>query len=469
MKFALLFLLFFLIIPGYSRQEDSLIYWEPETLLVPGPSENFSPELTAQGHSLYLVWEVLDSVVKFMKTDDEGNTWTEPMIISDTLAGHRPHIKVWDNNIHCVWYTYTHSGGLDSTCYRKSTDQGATWDSIKFLGGTYHLTGIEVFADTIFVLRFITDTIPYVTYIIRSTDGGNTWSPPSYVVEVGFGWENPIVYNQGVLHVVVMTNLWQPDGIFYVRSTDLGETWSDTLRLSGLNCYLPKQPKIVKNDQGVLFVAWPDSRGAGWGDNIYLSKSTDNGITWSPEILVSNTGNVSHDHCFCTNNQNLYFVWPRSYQALDFRMSMDQGETWQNVETLCSNDLQGPTIASTFDKVHVIWHDMRIPNYHCFYYRRGIRSTGIQEQNPRETKYYFSVEPTVCQDKIVLTYNFSEELVNKAKILFVDASGSVIEKLSCGKGKNRIVYDTCKISPGVYFLVFQAGEKMQVKKIIIVK
>lgn len=83
--------------------------------------------------------------------------------------------------------------------------------------------------------------------------------------------------------------------IILVRSTDGGQTWSSKLRVNhdpaGADQH---QPNVAVDEEGHVYVAWYDRRGipAGDGVNAYASVSSDGGLTFGPDLKLSSQPSV---------------------------------------------------------------------------------------------------------------------------------------------------------------------------------
>src|SRR5262245_47704503 len=148
----------------------------------------------------------------------------------------------------------------------------------------------------------------------RSTDGGNTWtntySGPSFpgpgVTAVGYfacmftdgggywrheGWGEPAALN-GVVHYVYAQRGAgsDPGDVYYIRSTDRGQTFSAPLKLNNDATIRPQwQPNLSVSSNGSVFAAWYDARestSCTSGDSavpcyrMWGRRSTDNGASW---------------------------------------------------------------------------------------------------------------------------------------------------------------------------------------------
>ncbi|MFC1636933.1 sialidase family protein [Planctomycetota bacterium] len=140
--------------------------------------------------------------------------------------------------------------------------------------------------------------------------------------------------------------------IYFSRSIDGGQTFSDPKNISYQNSYSAYFPKIAIGDQGYIYLVWVQSYPQ---DHIWISYSSDYGATFSPpkviaaadggaEIAVDSQGNV---------NIVLYdIVYPARY--VYFCRSIDNGETFSSPIYLSIGT--APKIAVDSDgKIYIVW------------------------------------------------------------------------------------------------------------------
>ena len=144
-------------------------------------------------------------------------------------------------------------------------------------------------------------------FMTTSTDGGQTWGPgvPTATNQNGIGGQ-PLVQPDGRVVVPILGFMGHFDTLLSFISTDGGSTWSKPVLVTkvayhrpagGIRAGLPA-PSAEINNQGRIFVAWPDCRfepGCASND-IVLSTSTD-GLSWSvPSRIPADPVGSGVDH-----------------------------------------------------------------------------------------------------------------------------------------------------------------------------
>ena len=142
--------------------------------------------------------------------------------------------------------------------------------------------------------------------VVRSSDGGQTWSNPvdaAEVYDVPFHFQNSCFRNfslpafavdvtKGTLYLVWADERNGDADILLARSTDGGQTWSATVRVNDDPVGNGKdqfQPQLAVAPNGVVSVMFFDRRNDSnnFLIDVYLAQSTDGGQTFHANVRVS--------------------------------------------------------------------------------------------------------------------------------------------------------------------------------------
>lgn len=177
-----------------------------------------------------------------------------------------------------------------------------------------------------------------------SEDGGATWQPGTISSSYGVNGDPVILAgNEGSFYYLHLV----PDlsRVVCQKKTSLQSEWSDGSYTAVYNDYdIDKEWATFDPVTGNLYASW--TRFNTWGSSnpqdstdIFLAKSTDGGLTWGEQKLISNIGGNAtggngsvHGSCPATGtNGEVYVVW-WSPSGLMFDRSLDQGETWLDTD-----------------------------------------------------------------------------------------------------------------------------------------
>ncbi|MBP6238031.1 MAG: T9SS type A sorting domain-containing protein [Saprospiraceae bacterium] len=256
-------------------------------------------------------------------SSDTGRTWTihkqtssfgvwgDPVISVDT-AGHFYYFHL-SNPPNGNW--------IDRIVCQKTTDHGKTWTDGSYTG----LNGSKA-QDKHWCAIDRTNNIMYLTWtqfdeygsedknkksnilFSKSIDQGTSWSAPVKINQIDgdcIDSDNtvegavPAVGPEGQVYVA-----WAgPNGLVFNKSNDQGKTWLNKeikidpmptgwdyaipgiYRANGLPvtvCDLSDGP-----NKGTIYVNWTDQRNGSDDTDVWLSKSTDEGLSWTSPIRVN--------------------------------------------------------------------------------------------------------------------------------------------------------------------------------------
>jgi len=205
---------------------------------------------------------------------------------------------------------------------RYSTDNGLTWTNERQITATF-VRNVQITGDKVTGAVYIAGMdeggggcgTTRANKLYRSTDGGNTWTNtyngPTFIgpcrTASGYfatmydnpaywrhmGWGEPAAYNGVFSYVYAAKNGSDPGDVFYIRSTDMGVTFSAPFQLNSNTDPTKAQwePNLSASDAGTLLATWYDEAPRVAAScqpsspstpcyQMHSRKSNDNGVTW---------------------------------------------------------------------------------------------------------------------------------------------------------------------------------------------
>ena len=255
----------------YARQQQG-IWSEPVDVLVSPDGRGArmpAVALDQQGY-LHLAWSGGDSIYYSRAYAPEAMTpqaWSEPIAFTLYVAAFEPAIVAAGNHLYLLW---TEAG--NGLVLARSMDGGRRWNSPQTIfaapgaqelarwgrlavddAGRLHVTLSLVRSSDVVAAR----RDPIYLYYLRSEDGGDTWTDPWLITpEPDFGEATVVTWGANDVHL-----LWNgragTHGRYHRASADGGQTWSEIetvvppgapLGLGGLTGF----PAVVVDAQGNL-------------------------------------------------------------------------------------------------------------------------------------------------------------------------------------------------------------------------
>jgi hypothetical protein len=237
------------------------------------------------------------------------------------------------------------NGGASNICWSTSQDAGVTWTNGCLPG--------------------LTNNTP---------PGGGTFDRVSDPVVAYDAKHN--VWLISTLPLIGRSSTTSPTaaGVYTSRSTDGGLTWGNPIFVTGSNLQSPDKNWIVCDNTatspfyGNCYTEW-DANGD--GNRIYMSTSTDGGLTWGPRLKPANNATGIGGQPLVQPNGTVVVPIDNANETalLSFR-STDGGATWsatQTITTISSHTVAGglrtgPLPSAEIDaagKIYVVWQDCR--------------------------------------------------------------------------------------------------------------
>src|SRR5215212_2918956 len=248
-----------------------------------------------------------------------------------------------------------YNGGASNICWSTSTNAGASWTNGCLPG--------------------LTNNAP---------PGGGTFDRVSDPVVAYDAKHN--VWMISTLPLIGRSSTVSPSaaGVYTSRSTDGGLTWGNPIFVTGSNLQSPDKNWIVCDNTatspyyGNCYTEW-DANGD--GNRIYMSTSTDGGLTWGPRLKPANNATgIGGQPLVQPNGTVIVPIDNANETALLAFNSTNGGASWSATTTITAISSHavagglrtGPLPSAEIDaagKVYVVWQDCR--------FRRGCKSNDL--------------------------------------------------------------------------------------------
>jgi len=227
----------------------------------------------------------------------------------------------------------------------RSIDNGANWSQILDL--QYATRGAIVTGprEMVYVFWMYCTTPTYGIYMSKfhydDTPPAPTRIYTGYVTSVGGEYQtiSPAVDAAGNIYVVChyAPSSGEYDRIWLLKSTDGGNTWSNPSVVDYLDGTSWTYPSLVVDHAGNLVVCYAEHAGVYLGGRndpdkrTYFKKSIDGGATWGSRVQVDNPAGpfAVYNPCILEDqSNNLYIFSQRAFHGLVMAKSTDGGATW---------------------------------------------------------------------------------------------------------------------------------------------
>lgn len=283
-----------------------------------------------------------------------------------------------------------------------SSDGGATFTDIGQLPDSGEGdAGDPAFARDETTGRIYLTTLGFNTFtvlqIFRSDTDGVSWMAPvsccfqssAFQDKEWIAVDNVAGSGQGNVYIA-----WRSfgDGIYFVRSTDHGDTWSNPLKIADQGQFNVQGPFVMTGPNHEIYVVYLDNQSDGSHNFIKITKSTDEGVSFTPAVTIQQlltagvNGDLGLNGGFRSNafphaavnpvNGDVYVAWNDDVSGSDkadifYSASTDGGATWSPATNISdifdssTNDDWQPTIAITPNgtQAFIGWYDRELdPN-----------------------------------------------------------------------------------------------------------
>jgi hypothetical protein len=506
------------VVPSAYKASDGLstTWWDEDVRLTYYDSDYaLHPSVAVTDGYVHVFWisDRIDRLLRvfYMRSTDLGGTWEENFAISDTLQEQEhtyPDIALSTNCLHAVWdYLWKPIWEDGQIYYRRTLDNGATWEDIYYLSSYDHQTrpSIAALRDTVYVIfgRYIQSQELYQMHFRKSYDEGETWTGDRVIADYGpYLIRGTLCANKDGLHYVFNhddnfedpNNPYASKEVFYIHSPDFGETWTDPLIVSHRDSIHSQWPSMCVDDQGAIHVTWFDYKFSpySWTGDIFYTKSsdksTDDGQFWS-EIEVLTDVHLARWSSTIARGNHLYLVFEDERHGshnneVYFRHSANRGASWRPEErlTYAPRESYTPVITAQAGSLYVVWDDHRHDPANVFseiYFKRGgLEAISLKKSPPEDYNLYLSSYPNPFNEKTILRFGTTARRgTQKASLKIYNLRGRLVKVLlddELVREDYHAEWDgtdskETKISSGVYLCVLQVGESRRVAPLLFLK
>ena len=443
-----------------------------------------SPVATACGDTIFVAFSRnsywASDAPFIMSSFDGGETWAEPWCITEDdsaqttvnkfITYKRGRLNVGTTYIWPEGYSYY------NTASKYSENQGATWSDPYFffqLGQQY--IGMQAGTSNLDTLLFgfshgLDSWGQPVRRIkvTRSTNNGLAWSPLNEAVYYRYNnyyfWFKHSLGRVHLLYQETSPNVYLTE-IFYTKSSDWGQNWSEPVIISDDSSQHSQWPYLSVSDDGILCASWFDYKygggGGGFAGDILFRISTDNGDTWGPELQLTNHHDATASRSFIVGD-HIGLVWEDTRSGflvpeLYFAESFDLGQTWSSELRL--TDAPGSSNRAELylegQSLYLFWLDGRdAPPFGDEIYLRmaDIQTSVTDGAAPVPRAMNLFAYPNPFNETV--TISLQEYVEADKKFDIFDICGRLIRTLKTAEGKTT--WDATdsagrKVTSGVYF------------------
>ena len=477
MKTVFVFLLFALCCSLFSQ-------WLPDVRFTDHPDSSLtSPNnarcIIASGSIIHAAWyDNRDGnyEIYYKRSSDDGFTWTnDTRLTADNSVSQRPSLAVSGSYVHMVWNDRVSN---EEVYYKQSTNGGLTWGVNIRLTNDPNLSTYPVIAASgnLVVTAWSENRDGnYEIYYKRSTDFGITWGADTRLtIDAAVSLQVSACFTGSALHLSWHDNRNGNDEIYYRRSTDGGISWLPEIRITNL----PGASFFASMhaEGSLVFIAWVENSDG--NPEIYSKRSTDGGVTWESNVRHTNNSAISIRPTVSITGNNVHLVYQDNVEGNDeiyYRYSTNSGLIFSPSQRLTTDTAYSVYPCHTVSDagIHAIWRDFRDGNWELYYKRNPTGNLVNVHSLSNETPESFSLKQNYPNPfNPVTNIEFDVPKSSIVKLTVYDVQGKLIETIvnsELSAGTYKADWNASNYSSGVYFYRLESDGFIQTKRMILVK
>lgn len=303
-----------------------------------------------------------------------GTQWDEPFRLTSDGAIVRFSAIAADSqgDVHAFWVHGSGSTKPTDLVFYRGLEAGQWGEPIDLFAGfdgeRFSLPAVAVdHRDRVHLIWNSGRGLYYSSTPARRASDLRSWQSPSLVVRADAVGQMALVVAQDQTVHVVYARRQAGTNLMYVRTDDLGATWSMPQAISFIGPsdeQVPDSPHMATSDEGDLHVVWAENYPPEYvGRQILYANSGDNGRTWttpkSLSELTTSEGWNHHPRIVVDSFNDVHVTWAGCGDpvARCYRKSTDQGSSWSGIlrpfESLVGS--AGPDALAADPYGNVLW------------------------------------------------------------------------------------------------------------------
>ena len=314
-------------------------------------------------------------------SDNKGITFSTPkqVVLADfgaAILQRQPYVVMDGNGVMHVLVEKMIVGGGNALHHQSSTDLGATWSMPVRISAEpparpqdFATIAIDkqnnLYVSFISVLATMPDSYTHI-FLVRSTDGGLTWSKEERVDRFTLGGcceccnQNVIIANNGDVVVAFRSNIANRRDVHIARSTNNGVTFSTPVLIQSESWMIGgcpgTGPSIACDSRSTLHITWRDARNASSPGSCFYAALPSGSMNTPMNMLINSPIGADGEYpivATSTSGDSVGIVWHGTNGVFFAQRSMLPMPTM-----LSSQDLMNPCVS-------VVWYGMDQDSLQC--------------------------------------------------------------------------------------------------------
>ena len=338
------------------------------------------PQVLSNGWIVAAAYNDNEKKIVFNVSKDKGATWSElcnigngTVYTADALASGNFSMTSNGTNVYILSWRFSSSGSKGTICCWKfdaATQANTNIYSLK-RDIEEQITigpGCYIAADSNGVLHAVWSSrnSNYLGgFNIRygkSTDGGATWSTPTQMTtnsESYVNWTNPtIVIRKDNTPCIYAQHAntgasWNAIAFWYWRkdTNDWNSKQMASSEYISYGSYFHTFPSATVTEDGAIHVVWQGTYAGNTSyNNIFYSKSTDGGISWTSSIRLTELSYEQARPCITTDGSKLFVYWYGNNNTGKYQIYRKVfNGSWGAVEKITNNTAADACLPSAVD------------------------------------------------------------------------------------------------------------------------